>query len=174
MSDEMTEGPQSARHVRPVLAYGVSYGMVLLPLDVLEEEARFAELLGSVDTVGDYVRIATDPDEPLAGSFPWWEDDELDMVPPDDTPFDLGMVPGSGDGYFPVSINTTMLSVLESAFLLEEGEGPLDGLYEYHDWMGGIPHIEIPAANCEVVVQRLSAAGYEVVERQDLVDRLWQ
>ena len=181
----MTDDPRNTRQAtladnghaddQEVLAHGVSGGdLILLPLDDMENLARIFTLLESVQTVGDYVRLLGNPDDP--------EDPDNELIPPNgdvdvpmppETPFSIGMVPGADDGYFPPNIGTCVLDSLEAGPLNEDSPHCILDLCNYYDYMGSQPRVEIPAANREQVFERLTEAGYTLVERQDLVDQLW-
>ncbi len=65
-----------------------------------------------------------------------------------------------------------MLSGLEDGPLNEDTEHCILDLCRYHDSIGSLPSVELPGENREQIFSRLRAAGYTLVERQDLVERL--
>jgi hypothetical protein len=71
-----------------------------------------------------------------------------------------------------VVIWTAMLSGLEDGPLNEDTEHCILDLCRYHDSIGSLPSVELPGENREQILSRLRAAGYTLVERQDLVERL--
>lgn len=153
-----------------VLGYGIhgrSGFVVLLPLAELEDLSDFFTRMSAATTVGDYLQL----EGHRSGAFRWWDPVDYspeEMAGHDNSPeasFDFTMVPGFGDGYFPPDPLTWMCDAFDW-----EDLGLPDGAVEYRDYMASLPQVVINPDRIEEILDVLRNDGFEVVERQDLVD----
>ena len=96
----------------------------------------------------------------LSGSSPYDDLDDEEHLEDGwlDAPFDVSSVPGYGDGYFPPQAGTIMLDEVDDTVL-----DIIDGLWDLHDNMGGVPRIWIDPSAEEQIAARMRAAGFVIV-----------
>lgn len=140
--------------------------LILLPLEILEAVAESRAVLRESKTFRDYVTRREAASPSVRELLWWWEEEfeDVDWIELDDD-FDVELLPGFIDGLFPVDLRTLMLDNLD-----EEITELIERCITIDDHLGGTPKMLVAWSERDEVVSALRAAGYEVVDRQDLVD----